>query len=70
MLRTMSFEAQRDSALGRYVLRWMTPAAQAVRLLGQIVMWLAAWVHSPLGVAAGLLVIVLGWTYGLLIGRR
>jgi len=29
-------------------------------------MWVAAWEHLPLGVAAGLALIVLGWTYGFL----
>jgi hypothetical protein len=70
MIRWMSLEAQRDSALGRYVARWMTPAAQAARLSGQLLMWAAAWARAPIGIACGLLVIVGAWTYGLLLSHR
>ena len=66
MLKLLSFGAQRDSLLGHYVARWMTPAAQMVRLAAQALMWAASWAHSPAGVAAGLLVIVAAWAYGLL----
>jgi hypothetical protein len=29
-------------------------------------MWAAAWAHASIGVACGLLIIIGGWTYGLL----
>jgi hypothetical protein len=67
MIRWMSFDTLRNSTLGRYVARWMNPWAQAARLLGQVVMWVSAWARAPLGIAAGLLIIVGGWTYGLLL---
>jgi hypothetical protein len=51
---------------GRYVMAHMPPSAQAVRLAGQLVVWRAAYRHSPAGVAAGAAVIVAGWSYGLL----
>ncbi|HET6413261.1 MAG TPA: hypothetical protein VFG53_14475 [Anaeromyxobacter sp.] len=66
MLRWMRFEAERDSRLGRYIVRWMTPAMQWARLIGQAAVWVAAWAHSPLGIGAGLLTILFAWTYGLL----
>jgi hypothetical protein len=65
MLRWMSFEAQRDSALGRYVAFHMTRLAEAVRMGGQFVMWIGAWQQWRLGIGLGAAVIVLGWTYSI-----
>src|SRR5437879_934082 len=65
MIRFMSFERQRDSRLGRYVARHMTRVAEAVRLSGQVIMWLGAWHRQLPVVVVGFLVIVLGWTYSL-----
>jgi hypothetical protein len=48
----------------RYVLAHMPPAAQAVRLLGQITAWRAAYRHRPGGILIGVLVIVAGWSFG------
>ena len=56
----------RATRRGRYVLQHMPPSAQAVRLLGQAIMWRAAYQHDARGVAAGALTIVLGWSHGLL----
>jgi hypothetical protein len=30
----------------------------------------AAWFHSPIGIAVGLVIILAAWTYGLLLMRR
>jgi hypothetical protein len=51
---------------GRYVLEHMPPSAQALRLLGQAIMWRAAYRHRAAGVAAGALAILIGWSHGLL----
>jgi hypothetical protein len=55
----------RDTRRGRYVLANMPPAAQAVRMLGQILAWLAAYRRRPGGVVAGFLVTLMGWSFGL-----
>jgi hypothetical protein len=65
MLKTMRFERQRDSAFGRYVAFHMTRAAEAVRLAGGGVALVGAWFHAGWIIAAGALVIVVGWTYSL-----
>jgi hypothetical protein len=65
MLRWMDFTRQRDSAFGRYVAHHMTRLAEAIRLGGQIIMWLGAWWHAPWGIVAGAVIIVVGWTYSL-----
>jgi Putative peptidoglycan binding domain len=53
------------SRLGHYLRRYMTPAAQLTRLLGDVVTVFAAWWHSLLGIAVGLLVVVGAWGFGL-----
>ncbi len=56
----------RRTRRGRYVLAHMPPAAQAVRGAGQLIAWWAAYRHSPAGILAGLAVVVVGWSHGLL----
>ena len=65
MVRSMDFTRQRDSLFGRYLAFHMTRLAEAVRLGGQVSMWVGAWLHVGWVVAAGFIVIVLGWTYSL-----
>jgi hypothetical protein len=59
------FAGMRHSRLGHYLARYMTPAAQATRLLGDIITIFAAWWHSMLGIAVGLLIVMGAWSYGL-----
>lgn len=54
----------RASRRGRYVLANMPPSAQALRYLGQVVAWHAAYRHRPAGVIAGHILVVAGWSYG------
>jgi hypothetical protein len=54
-----------NTSRGRYVLKFMPPSAQAVRLAGQVVAWRAAYRHQVWGIFAGHLLIVAGWSYGL-----
>jgi hypothetical protein len=48
---------------GQYVLEHMPPAAQAIRYLGQILAWHAAYRHRPTGIAFGHLLIAAGWSH-------
>jgi hypothetical protein len=65
MLRWMDLRRQKGAALGRYVAFHMTRIAKTVRFGGQVVIWIGAWAHASLVIAAGAVVIVLGWTYSL-----
>jgi hypothetical protein len=65
MLRWADLRRQKGSAFGRYVAFHMTRTAEAVRFGGQIVIWVGAWVHAGSLIAAGAVVVVLGWTYSL-----
>jgi hypothetical protein len=47
----------------------MTPTAQTLRLVGDLITVFAAWYHSPVGISAGLVLILAAWTYGLLLRR-
>jgi hypothetical protein len=59
-------ETLRDSAAGRYVLANMPPSAVAVRLGGDVIMAFGAWRRSPRLMCAGLAVVLVGWSHGLL----
>jgi hypothetical protein len=56
----------RRTRRGRYVLAHMPPAAQTLRGIGQFMMWWAAYRHSRIGMALGLLVVAIGWSHGIL----
>jgi hypothetical protein len=66
LIRFGDFESTKQSPRGRYLLRYMTPAAQLVRLLADIAMMIAAWYREPVVIALGLVVVVVAWTYSLL----
>lgn len=58
------FESQKNSKFGRYI-RWhMTRAIEAIRLLGDVMMAVAAWYHSPILIALGLLIVLTAWGSG------
>jgi len=50
---------------GRYVLIHMPPSAQALRYLGQVVAWYAAYHHRPAGITLGHVLVAAGWSHGL-----
>lgn len=69
LLRWGRLERQRDSAFGRYLVRYMTPAAQATRSFALVVMCVGAWLRVWWVVALALALVLLAWGYGLLLGR-
>jgi hypothetical protein len=70
VIRFANLESYKNSQLGAYLLRFMTPIAQATRLLGDIIMVFAAWFHSPIGIAAGLAIVIAAWGYGLVLPSK
>jgi hypothetical protein len=56
----------RDSAAGRYVLAHMPPSMQAVRALSAITMAVGGWRRRPGLILAGVVLVGLGWSHGLL----
>lgn len=69
LMRWGDLESRKQSAFGRYVKQYMTPAMQAVRLAGNGVMMLGAWQRRPALLVAGLLIILFGWLRGKLFPR-
>jgi hypothetical protein len=55
----------RSTRRGRYVLAHMPPSAQAVRAVGLVIVWRAAYRHRLAGIALGHVVVAAGWSYGL-----
>jgi hypothetical protein len=70
VMRCVNLEPYKNSALGKYLVRYMTPTAQATRLAGDLICVGAAWLHSIPGVAAGLVLVLCAWLYGLPAYRR
>lgn len=60
-----NLEPLRDKPQGAYVLANMPPSAMAVRLAGDVVMAAGSWRRSPRMILVGIIVIVAGWSHGL-----
>jgi hypothetical protein len=66
VMRFADLEPYANSRLGAYLSRYMTRAAEGFRLGGDLITVFAAWYHSPVGIAAGIALILAAWTYGLM----
>ena len=65
VMACVDLEPYKNSRLGSYLVRYMRPGAQAARLVGDLIMVVAAWYRAPGGIAFGLLIILAAWSYGL-----
>ena len=54
----------KNSRLGLYLARYMTPTAQAARLAGDLTADFAAWYHFAHGIAGGLALVLVAWSLG------
>lgn len=70
VLRFADLERLARSRAGQYVLQHMPPAMVALRLAGDTLMAVGAWKHRPVWLAVGLVLVVLGWSDGILRGVR
>jgi len=70
VLLRADIEQLRSTRRGRYVLKHMPVAAQTVRLAGDAVMTIGAWRRNRLVIAAGTVVVVAGWSHGLVVSSR
>jgi len=64
VIKFADLERLKQSSFGKYVAGFMTPAIEAIRLAGQVIMWVAAWIHLPMIIAIGALIIIGGWLKG------
>jgi hypothetical protein len=67
LIHFANLEQIKNSRFGKYIATFMTSSIEAIRLSGQICMWIAAWYHLVVLIALGLLIIFGGWCYGLLL---
>lgn len=54
------------SAFGQYVRRYMTPWVELLRLVTLVPMAYGAWMHEPLWIVVGVVILVVAWANGLL----
>jgi hypothetical protein len=66
VLRYANLRNLKGSEIGLYLLRYMTPAAQATRLVGDLTTVVGAWFHAPFMIVGGIAIIIAAWSYGLL----
>ena len=70
VIYAFDLDPQRQSAFGHYLKRTMTHAIEAIRLMGDIVMVLGAWVHSVSLIGVGSAIVVAGWLSGVVRVQR
>src|SRR6266568_7516344 len=61
ILKTADLEPYKESALGKYLRKYMTPAMQALRLCGFGIMMVGTWLHKPWVIGAGFATVLFGW---------
>lgn len=64
LMSLADFERQRSSPLGRYISWHMTRSMEGLRLGGDIVMAVGAWLRHPAVIVAGLLIVLGAWSGG------
>jgi len=64
LIRFADLETYKQSAFGKYIRKYMTRQAEAIRLAGYIAMAVGAWTHNIWLIPAGLVVILFGWFRG------
>ncbi len=70
LMRYADLEPYRDSSLGRYLAKYMDHRAEALRLLGFLIMAVGAWFNEFWPIGTGLAVVLIGWANGLILPRR
>ena len=66
VLQFADLERLRETRRAKYVLDHMPPAANALRLGGDAFMAIGAWRRKPFWMLAGGLLVVTGWSHGLI----
>lgn len=64
LIRWADLEPYKESSLGRYIERHMTRRMEAIRLLGNLVISVAAWYRRPRLMVVGFLIVLFGWLRG------
>lgn len=70
LIHFANLERLKNSTFGKYIKKYMTSTIEAIRLTGQILMWVAGWYHSIILIAIGFSIIIGGWCTRLLFKRH
>ena len=66
MIWPPDLERLKNSSLGNYVSKYMTPTTEAIRLLSLAPMGWGAWIHNFWLIALGLTIVAAAWCRGLI----
>lgn len=66
LIRFADLEKYKLSRFGRYVKRYMTRSAEAVRFAGYALMAVGAWSHAAWLIIIGLFIILMAWLRGVI----
>jgi hypothetical protein len=70
VVRFADLEKIQSSPFGRYFKRTYSRTVDIIRFAGFVILAGSSWWHSAPGMIAGLLIIILTWTYGLFIKKQ
>ena len=65
MIRAPNLEKLKNSPMGRYIAKYMSPTVEAVRFLTLVPMAWGAWTHHVWLIVLGLAMLLLAWCNGL-----
>jgi len=66
LVALVDLERYKCTPLGHYVTRYMTASVTALRIAGQLLMWLGAALHIPWLPPFGFIIVIFAWLSGLL----
>lgn len=67
VMNFLKLQKFKESKLGKYSKRFMTPIYEVLRFLGDVITVVGAWFHLPLLILVGLLVVIFAWLKGIII---
>ncbi len=70
LVRFADLEKYKGSSFGKYIRKYMTRQAEAIRFAGYAVMAVGAWYHVIWLIPLGLIIVLLGWLRGLIFPER
>ncbi len=70
IMRFANLEPYKQSALGQYIQRYMSPVVVALRMIGLVVMMIGAWLQVFWTIPLGLAIVVLAWLRGVILPKQ
>ena len=70
LVRFANLEKYKESSFGKYIRKYMTRQAEAIRFAGYAMIAVGAWYHVIWLIPLGLIIILFGWLRGLIFPGR